>query len=166
MSAESSTCSYPAEEINELHAEAVRLAGQSRDALRGALVAAWNAGQLLIAAKGHVRRLMGPGGWQLWLEGHFSGTPRTAQRYMLLAKGLPNPSNLEGISLRQTYFRLGIATEPKTPGRTLAPIARHAVLATRLLCLLDTPSPELRRAYQRDLQPLYERLHSLFESNS
>jgi len=75
-----------AEEINRLHAEAVKLSSESRDALQAALIAAWKAGQLLAVEKRNVRRTMGPGAWQLWLERHFSGTPRTAERYMLLAK--------------------------------------------------------------------------------
>ncbi len=112
---------------------------------------------------------MGPGAWQLWLERYFTGTPRTAQRYMRLAKAVSDVSFLRGMSLRQVYFRLGIATEPKSPGRTvvLRPVARHAVLAVRLLGVLeaktDQLSPELQRTYQLDLRPLYERLRALFE---
>ena len=157
------------EEINRLHAEAVRLSTESRDALHAALVAAWKAGQLLAVEKRSVRRSMGPGAWRLWLERYFSGTPRTAQRYMLLAKSVSDVSFLSGMSLRQVYFRLGIATEPKTPGRTvvLRPVPRHAVLAARLLGLLKArpnllPS-ELQKTYEQDLRPLYERLRSLFE---
>ena len=158
-----------AEEINRLHAEAVKLSTDSRDALHAALVAAWKAGQLLAVEKGNVQRTMGPGAWHLWLKRYFSGTPRTAQRYMLLAKNVSDASLLRGMSLRQVYFRLGIATEPKTPGRAVAlrPVARHAVLATRLLGLLKARPGllpvELRKAYQQDLRPLYERLRALFE---
>ena len=157
------------EEINRLHAEAERLSAESRVALDAALVAAWKAGRLLAVEKCVVRRSMGPGAWHLWLERYFSGTPRTAQRYMLLAKGVSDVSFLRGMSLRQVYFRLGIATEPKSPGRTvvLRPVARHAVLAVRLLGVLeartDQFSPELQKAYQLDLRPLYERLRALFE---
>jgi hypothetical protein len=157
------------EEINRLHVEAVKLTSESRDALHAALVAAWKAGQLLAVEKRNVRRSMGPGAWHLWLERCFSGTPRTAQRYMLLAKSVSDVSFLRGMSLRQVYFRLGIATEPKTSGRTvvLRPVPRHAVLAARLLGLLKVrPNlipAELRKAYQQDLRPLYERLRSLFE---
>lgn len=39
-------------------------------------------------------------------------TPRTAQRYMRPARSVSDPSLLGGLSLRQTYFRLGVATEP------------------------------------------------------
>ena len=156
-------------EINRLHAEAVKLSADSRDALHAALVAAWKAGQLLVQEKRHVRRSMGPGAWLQWLERYFSGTPRTAQRYMLLAKSVPDASTLSGMSLRQVYFRLGIATEPKSPGRAAAlrPLPRHAVLASRLLGVLK-PKPgllpiELQQAYKQDLRPLYERLRALFE---
>ena len=93
----------------------------------------------------------------------------SVQRYMLLAKNVSDASFLQGMSLRQVYFRLGIATEPKTPARTVAlrPVARHAVLATRLLGLLKARPgllpAELQKAYRQDLRPLYERLRALFE---
>jgi len=159
-----------AEEINQLHAEAVKLSAESRDMLQAALVAAWKAGQLLAVEKRNVRRTMGPGAWQLWLERHFSGTPRTAQRYMLLAKQVADVSLLNGMSLRQSYFRLGIATEPKSarPAVVIRQLPRHTVLATRLLGVLKArpnllPS-DLQRTYQQDLRPLYERLRALFEA--
>ncbi len=156
-------------EINRLHAEAVKSTSDSREALHAALVAAWKAGQLLAVEKRNVRRTMGPGAWRLWLEQCFAGTPRTAQRYMLLAKSVSDVSFLSGMSLRQVYFRLGIATEPKSPGRTivLRPVPRHAVLAARLLGLLkarpDLLPPEFQKTYEQDLRPLYERLRLLFE---
>lgn len=161
--------SSAADEINRLHQDTVKSCAVSREALGAALAAAWKAGQLLVVEKQRVRRVMGPGAWKLWLERYFSGTPRTAQRYMLLARSVTDPSFLTDMSLRQAYFRLGIATEPKSPVRAgaLRPIPRHATLAVRLLGLLeaktDRLSPELRRAYQLDLRPLYERLRSLFE---
>ena len=157
------------EEINRLHAEAVKSTSASREALHAALVAAWKAGQLLAVEKRNVRRSMGPGAWHLWLERCFAGTPRTAQRYMLLARSVSDVSFLRGMSLRQVYFRLGIATEPKSPGRSvlLRPVPRHAVLAARLLGLLKARRnllpPELQKTYEQDLRPLYERLRSLFE---
>lgn len=163
-------CASGAEEINRLHAEAVKLSGDSRESLHGALVAAWKAGQLLAAEKRQVRRSMGPGAWILWLERHFSGSPRTAQRYLRLAKSVSDKSFLRGMSLRQIYFRLGIATEPKSPGGAVAlrPLPRYAVLAGRLLGLLKTRpellSPQMRKAYRQDFRPLYERLRGLFEA--
>jgi hypothetical protein len=96
--------------------------------------------------------------------------PRTAQRYMLLAKSVSDASFLTGMSLRQVYFRLGIATEPKALGHAavLRPIPRHVVFAGRLLGLLKSqpnmlPS-ETQNSYRQDLRPLYERLRVLFET--
>lgn len=163
-------CSSGADEINRLHAEALKLSADSREALHAALVAAWKAGQLLAAEKRQVRRSMGPGAWLLWLERYFSGSPRTAQRYLRLAKSVSDASFLRGMSLRQVYFRLGIATEPKSPSRTVAlpPLSRHAVLAGRLMGLLKSRpnllSLEMRKAYRQDLRPLYDRLRGLFEA--
>ena len=156
------------DEINRLHAEAERLSAESRDVLDAALVSAWKAGQLLAVEKRNVRRSMGPGAWQLWLERHFSGTPRTAQRYMLLAKQVSDVSFLNGMSLRQSYFRLGIATEPKLATRVglVNRLPKYLTLSMRLLAVLepntDRLSPELRTAYRQDLRPLYERLRALF----
>jgi hypothetical protein len=158
------------DEINRLHAEAERSSAESRHVLDAALVAAWKAGQLLAVEKRNVRRSMGPGAWQLWLERYFTGTPRTAQRYMRLAETVSDVSFLRGMSLRQVYFRLGIATEPKSPSHTVAlpPLPRHAVLAGRLMGLLKSRpnllSLEMRKAYRQDLRPLYDRLRGLFEA--
>ena len=158
-----------AEEINRLHAEAVQLSEESRDKLNAGLIAAWKAGQLLTEEKRQVRRTMGPGAWQLWLKWHFAGNERTAQRYMLLAKSVSDISFLNGMSLRQVYFRLGVATEPKSvrPIVAVPPLPRHTVLATRLLGSLKVRpnqiSPELQKSYRQDLRPLYERLRLLFE---
>jgi hypothetical protein len=158
-----------ADQINRLHAEAEKLRAESRDLLHVALVAAWKAGQLLNVEKRNVRRMMGPGAWLLWLERHFAGTPRTAQHYMRLAATVANVSVLQGMSLRQVYFRLGIATEPKSPARSivLRPVARHAVLTVRLLALVpartNSVSPEMQRTYRQDFRPLYERLRSWCE---
>ena len=161
--------SASADEINRLHAEAEKLCAESRDTLNVALVAAWKAGQLLNVEKRNVRRTMGPGAWLLWLERHFAGTPRTAQLYMRLAATVADVSVLQGMSLRQVYFRLGIATEPKSPARSVAlrPLARHATLTVRLLAVVPVRSnsvpPEMQQTYRQDLRPLYERLRSWFE---
>lgn len=161
----------PADEINRLHAEAMKLAAASRQSLDAALMAAWRAGALLVAEKQRVRRTMGAGAWLLWLESNFRGTPRTAQRYMRLARSVSDPGFVQGLSLRQAYERLGIATEPKRRGQA-APgrLAPHVSLATRLVRTLRSPkvcalmSPEHRAAYQADLRMLYERLRALFEN--
>lgn len=164
------THSTSADEINRLHAEAEKLQAESRDTLHAALVAAWKAGQLLNEQKRHVRRTMGPGAWLLWLERYFAGTPRTAQHYMRLAVTVADISVLQGMSLRQVYFRLGIATESKSPARSgaLRPLARHATLTARLLAVVpvraNSVSPEMQRTYRQDLRPLYERLRPWFEA--
>ena len=161
----------PADEINRLHAEAVKLAAASRQSLDAALMAAWHAGALLIAEKQRVRRTMGAGAWLIWLESNFRGTPRTAQRYMRLARSVSDPGFVQGLSLRQAYERLGIATEPKRRGQAAAGrLAPHVSLATRLARTLRSPktcalmSPEHKAAYQSDLRALYDRLRALFEN--
>jgi hypothetical protein len=158
-----------ADEINRLCAEAVRLSRYSSEALHGALLAGWQAGKLLMEEKEKVRERMGPGAWLLWLEQNFKGTPRTAQRYMLLAKMVPNVSLISGMSLRQAYIRLGISTSPKGSPDPLRhpPLPRYVTLAHRLLGEL-TPkdrqgalTPAMRADYERDLRGLYVRLGSL-----
>ncbi len=113
---------------------------------------------------------MGPGAWLLWLEANFRGSVRTAQRYMRLAQGVADVAFLRGMSLRQAYARLGIATEPKTPGkRSLRhKLPAHVVLASKLVRAL-TPRTNQRgdeqtEAYRRDLRALYEKLRPWFES--
>ena len=131
-----------ATEINRLHEEAKRCACASRQALQGALVAAWQAGQLLVGERKRVFHTMGPGAWLLWLEANFRGTARTAQRYMRLAQCVADIAFLQGMSLRQAYARLGIATEPKTPAkRPLShKLPAHLVLASKLIRALKRPA--------------------------
>ena len=163
-----------AREINRLHAETVQCAAESRAALGAALAAAWQAGRLLLAEKQRVRRAMGGGAWLTWLQQHFDGTPRTAQRYMRLAQVEPDLTALHGLSLRQAYARLGIATEPKSRASRapLAPLPPHVRFAHKLVVALK-PCAHLRRvapaqcaAYRQDLRPLYELLRPLFEQNA
>lgn len=156
-------------EINRLHEEAKRASFVSRQALHSALAAAWQAGQLLVAEKKRVGRAMGPGAWLLWLEANFRGTPRTAQRYMKLARSVADISFLQGLSLRQTYARLGIATEPKRPGHRLLAhrLPPHLLLANKLLRALKHPhgptlDPAQREHLCRDLRPLFEALRPWF----
>lgn len=103
------------EQINRLHAVAVRMAVDSRNSLRMALSAAWQAGRLLTAEKKRVRKQMGHGAWGDWLEANFDGSVRTAQRYMCLAASISDTGSLRGLSLRQAYFRLA-----SPPNRRLA----------------------------------------------
>jgi hypothetical protein len=159
-----------AAEINRLHEEAKRCACASRQALQAALVAAWQAGQLLVEERKRVFHTMGSGTWLLWLKTNFRGTARTAQRYMRLAHSVSDVSILQGMSLRQAYARLGIATEPKTPGkrRLRHTLPEHVVLANRLVRTLKRrpglSDEEQGEAYRRDLRVLYEKLRPWFES--
>ena len=160
----------PADEINRLHEEVVRQTDGSRKCLHAALMAAWQAGQLLLSAQKLVRRTMGAA-WGQWLDKKFHGTHRTAQNYMLLAESTTDVSAFQGLSLRQVYLRLGIATEPKS--RTDSPqvekLPPHVRLANKLLVALSTgdkasrATPEQSAAFLQDLRALYERLRRLFE---
>jgi len=157
-----------AREINRLHAEVENLSAASRQSLTSALAAAWQAGQLLLAEKKRVRRTMGPGAWMLWLEQNFRGAKRTAQKYMQLAHSVPDAAVLEGMSLRQAYLHLGIATEPKSRADSphVDALPPHVRLAHKLLAVLEkSPPPEQSAAIRQDLRALYERLRRLFEPN-
>ncbi len=160
-------------EINRLHAEVVRLTTESRQSLVSAVAIAWQTGQLLLAEKKRVRQTCG-GAWGLWLEHNFKGTPRTAQRYMWLAECEPDVSSLKGLSLRQAYFRLGIATEHKSPAKfgLSLQLPSHIRLAGKLFDALQPcadvrrMTPEQREAYRIDLRTLYQRLRPLFETDT
>lgn len=158
-----------AREINRLHGEVERLAGESRNALTSALTAAWRAGRLLVAEKKRVRRTMGGGAWQLWLKENFHGSERTAQRYMKLAAAVDDATALQAMSLRQAYAGLGIATEPKSPADApVQPLPAHVRLANRLLVALKPSAtsltPQQQEAYRQDLRALYEQLRRIFEA--
>ena len=163
-----------AREINRLHGETVHLASCSRSSLLTALESAWQAGHLLAAEKKRVRRTMGGGAWLIWLQQNFEGTPRTAQRYMRLAQSEADISQVRGMSLRQTYLRLGIATEPKTHANRapLEKLPAHVRFAHKLVVALK-PCARFGRittdqcaAYRQDLRPLYDLLRPLFEADS
>jgi hypothetical protein len=159
-----------AREINRLHEEVVRQADDSRKRLDAALTAAWHAGQLLLAEQKRVHRTMG-GAWGLWLQQKFSGSPRTAQNYMRLAESTPDVSDFQGLSLRQVYLRLGIATESKHRANSVrvGPLPAHIRLASKLLVALKTRSksspetPEQWLALRQDLRALYDQLRGIFE---
>jgi len=157
-----------ASEINRLYEVAVTMSAHSRKTLDAALVAAWQAGQLLVAEKKRVRHSMGPDSWLLWLEANFDGTPRTAQRYMKLARSVTDTAFLRGMSLRQAYDRLGIAMEPRTPRSLLMHrLPAHVLLANRLIRALKrergrVPSNERDRAICQDLKMLFETLRPWF----
>lgn len=158
-----------ATEINRLYETAQALSARSRQALDAALIAAWQAGQLLLAEKTRVRRCMGPGAWLLWLEANFHGTPRTAQRYMKLARSVADASFLQGMSLRQAYARLGIATEPKTSGRCLLShqLPARVILANKLVRTLKRDRASFTgdaqgENFRRDMRLLFEALRPWF----
>jgi hypothetical protein len=154
-----------AAKINALHADARRLEKESRKKLRAAVAAAWQAGKLLLEAKAAITRHGGRGAWTPWVATMFAGGIRTAQRYMKLARELPefNPTAPGAMSLRRIYFRLGIATEPKraVARRSHAgKLPAHITLANRLVRVLRHPRRDIR---PHDLAPLYTQLRTLFE---
>ncbi|MDF9832317.1 hypothetical protein M2103_000527 [Ereboglobus sp. PH5-5] len=161
-----------AKEINRLHAEAQRLAAESRHSLDGALASAWHAGCLLNEEKKRVRRSAGHGAWIPWLKHFFLGSMSTAHRYMRLARGTGDIALLRGISLRQAYARLGIATEPKHHAldekHPLPKPPAHVLLASKLIRFLRHQNNQhaARGATDciRDLAPLYAQLRPLFEN--
>lgn len=159
-----------AAEINLLHEQAKQNARISREALDAALAAAWRAGHLLLAERARVRRKMGRGAWLNWLEANFHGGPRTAQRYMKLAKTVADLAFVHGLSLRQAYARLGIATEPKRRegGEFRLRLPAPVVLANKLLRALrrQTAGSPMNASprYGPDLRPLYEQLRTWFEA--
>src|SRR5207253_2231797 len=93
---------------------------------------------------------------------------RTAYRYMRLAESLGDVSFIGGLSLRQAYFRLGIATEPKKAQQhAVAGLPDYVRLATRLVSALRRAKARgkdgaVAAAYRRDLRVLYEQLQPLF----
>ncbi|PTY07965.1 hypothetical protein DB347_07025 [Opitutaceae bacterium EW11] len=160
-----------AAEINRLHADACRFAADSRNALTCALQCAWRAGQLLVAEKKRVQRSMGAGAWLQWLDRNFEGTVRTAQRYMRLAASVSDSAFLRGLSIRQAYLRLGIATEPKSRAETVtvAMLPDYIRLTTRLLRVLrqeagSRRNPNDSAVLREDLAELYRLLRRLFET--
>jgi len=157
------------EEINRLHAVVQRCNADSRTALNAALTAAWHAGQLLLAERERVNAVMLRGAWCGWLRKNFRGSLRTAHRYVRLAQSLSDVTFLGGLSLRQAYFRLGIATEPKKCGHhSVPPLPDYVRLATRLSCALRRRPPRgpaadaVVEAYRRDLRVLFDQLRPFF----
>lgn len=160
------TCAH---EINRLHAEVLAQTTASQKCLHAALVAAWQAGRLLLVEQARVRRTMGAA-WGHWLKEKFRGSQRTAQKYMRLAETVGDVAEFAGMSLRQVYFRLGIATEPKcrTEARLVAPLPPHIRLANRLLEVLPISGRQAAttpEAVRVDLRELYDRLRPYFEED-
>jgi len=151
--------------INRLHREVRRLCAESREKLDDALAAAWHAGKLLAEQRQHLRQTSGRGEWRVWLEASFAGGRSTAYRYMKLAREISDPETLRGLSLRQAYFRLGIATEPKNSAQQIHPVQmlpEPVVLAQKLLRLLRKQQ-KLSDGCMTDLAVLYRQLRVIFE---
>ena len=158
-----------AQKINALHDEARRLEKESRKKLRAAVAAAWQAGKLLLEAKATVTRHGGRGAWTPWVKTMFAGGIRTAQRYMKLARELPgfDPASPDAMSLRQLYFRLGIATEPKrAPAASRSHAGKlpaHISLANKLLRMLRASRKNIQ---PQDLSAFYKQLRTIIESDA
>jgi hypothetical protein len=116
---------------------------------------------------------MGRGAWSLWLKRNFRGPAGMAQRYLHIAE-TADESALSGLSLRQIYLRLGIATEPKSRAQShrVPALPAHLRLAGRLAVTLQRQrdfrglTPVNLALLQQDLRPLYTKLRALFESSS
>ncbi len=159
-----------AAEINALHDEVLRNCHTSEGQIHSALAAAWRAGHLLAAAKEDVRSRMGHGAWYDWLRSNFSGSARTAQRYMQMAKSVTAVTDLKGLSLRQAYQRLGMRVEehgvaedikppaPLGPGRS---IRRLLVKLPSVGEFMQLATAERERLLS-DLSPLRRRIDELF----
>lgn len=165
------TAQARAAEINRLHDDVRRLSEKSRCALDGALAAALSAGRLLQEHKAHLHHTAGRGAWETWLKTCFHGGRSTAYRYMQLARETPGENAvhaLRGLSLRQAYLRLGIATEPKTATQhsvTAATVPEPVILAqklTRLLRRQRAPKGSLRE----ELAALYRLLQLVLAESS
>lgn len=162
-----------AERINSLHREVVRGCHSGEAEVHAALKAAWDAGQLLIAAKRDVRNRMGHGAWRNWLGAEFEGSERTAQRYMQLAKSVTSVTDLAGLSLRQAYQRIGLRVEARGVAEPALPPAAAGPgrAVRRLLAKLPTGSeffamgPAARANLLADLEPLLRRMRELFQTN-
>jgi hypothetical protein len=111
-----------------------------------------------------LRRNAGRDSWLVWQETSFGGGRSTTYCYMRLAREISNPETLHGLSLRQAYFLLGIATEPKTSVQQthpVQPLPELVVLAQKLLCLLRNRQ-KLSAGCMDDLAMLYRQLRVIF----
>jgi hypothetical protein len=158
------------DEINRLKDDVAKHAKGSREHLDQAVTQAWRAGRLLLAERKRVRRLMGRDAWALWLKQNFRAPAAMAQRYIHLAELAPDEATLRGLSIRQSYFRLGIATEPKSRALSFRVplLPAHLRYAGRLLVALQVHresglTATKRSLLQEDLRPVYLKLRKLFE---
>lgn len=162
-----------ADEINRFKDNVAKHAKGSREHLDHAVTLAWQAGRLLLAERKRVRRLMGRDAWPLWLKQNFRASAAVAQRYIHLAELAPDETTLRRLSIRQSYFRLGIATEPKSRAQSfrVPPLPAHLRYAGRLLVALQAHREAgltaiKRSLLQEDLRPVYLKLRKFFESTN
>lgn len=107
------------ETANQFHA-AFEAAGRS------ALVAAWNCGQALIAAKAEVDAIYGRGEWKGWVEVEFSGSYRTAAVYMQIASNVQISALSEYSSISGVLKAIAAGKDrPARPERSLETRARN-----------------------------------------
>lgn len=160
----------PRDDLVAHRAEIHRLVRRSCSELVQALRHAWVIGQRLATERERVMRAVGRTAWLEWLHLNFPETKRTAQRCLALAREFGNPQGFESLSVRQSYFRLGVSTEPKSrgsiPGR--GRLAGHIRSSQRLLVELRRRNRsasgcgEHLRQVRNDLAPLYRELSRLF----
>jgi hypothetical protein len=158
-----------ATQLDDLCGVMGRAVAASRTELDDALHAAWQIGDFLCAEKRHLRRTMGRGAWSSWPAANFPGSPASALRCMRLSQTARDANDLRALSLRQAYFYLGVATEPKrqrAPRCSLLPAyLRHAhrlLLSVRMRLRLQQMDAEARRRLCVDLKPLRDQLRALF----
>lgn len=160
----------PAAEINDLYAKVAQECEHSAEAMRNAMLLAWQAGRLLVEQKDLVRRKCGHGQWETWLREHFHGSVRTAQRYMQFAKNA-SVADLDKLSIRQGARKLGMVGEKGDASADVRvmPVPEHIRVANRFLkCTRQIGKPsklpkEMQATLRRDLKPVYEWLNLLFE---
>jgi hypothetical protein len=91
---------------------------------------------------------------------------------MALARNVTDVSQLSGLSLRQTYMRLGMCVEKRGTHDPIAiqVLPQHLKVAHRFLAAVPTPkdilglSKEERERWQYDLKPVWDRLRLFFEA--
>jgi hypothetical protein len=97
-------------ELHELAAWANKYHAEAEEASQTMLTAAWNAGQVLLAAK----TLCEHGEWIAWLEANFQGSVRTAQVYMQLAKAQTSAHLQSSVSINAALEAISEDTSPGT----------------------------------------------------
>ena len=111
-----------ARKINEAHEAARETWGEAVGAAQHAAKYAAEAGRLLTEAKGLAER----GGFLDWVDEHFRGSRRTAQRYMAFHKSLseldPDATNLSHLSMNALKKLMGDEPEDDEPEQPRAAV--------------------------------------------